>query len=126
MRQYFVLLFLLVLLNNNSVLAQKKLVFVQELFRHGSRYPIYPRSFDGSDYAAKEHSIGELSTQGKAMHYLLGKKVYAAYWRDLFGGTQFEAQYNNSKFYIKSTDVNRTVESCQSHLMGIFENLPKL
>jgi len=70
--------------------------------------------------------VGELTTQGKSMHYLLGKKVYATYWKDLFGGTQFEAQYNSSKFYIKATDVNRTIESCQSHLMGIFENLPKL
>lgn len=106
--------------------AEKKLIFVQELFRHGARYPIYVNSEDGSSYAAQEHSVGELTTQGKNMHYQLGKKIYSTYWRDLFGGTPFEDRYNQSKFYIKSTDVNRTIESCQSHLMGIFENLPKL
>lgn len=29
----------------------KKLVFIQELFRHGARYPIYPKKNDFSIYA---------------------------------------------------------------------------
>jgi hypothetical protein len=60
------------------------------------------------------------------MHYLLGRKIYDQYWKELFEGTEFFDRYNNSKFYIKSTDLNRTIESCQSHLMGIFDRLPKL
>ena len=67
--------------------SEKKLIFVQELFRHGARYPIYPTTIDGSDYAINEHSEGELTTQGKNMHYQLGKKIYQKYWGDLFGGT---------------------------------------
>ena len=89
--------------------AQKKLIFVQELFRHGARYPIYPKSYDNTTYAIDLNSVGELTTQGKNMHYQLGKKIYQAYWKDLFGGTEFENRYNQSKFYIKSTDVNRTI-----------------
>ena len=27
------------------------LIFVQQVFRHGSRYPIYPNPLDGSDFA---------------------------------------------------------------------------
>lgn len=108
----------------NSV---KKLIFVQELFRHGARYPINPhRNVDMTDYVLDEHSTGELTTEGKNMHYLLGQKIYKQYWSELFNGTEFMNRYNNSKFYVKSTDVNRTIESCQSHLMGIFDNLPAL
>lgn len=67
-----------------------------------------------------------MTTQGKSMHYLLGKQVHSTYWDRLFGGLNFTNPVNNSKFYIKSTDVNRTIESCQSHVMGIFESLPPL
>ena len=35
-------------------------------------------------------------------------------------------RYNQSKFYMKSTDVNRTIESMESQLMGLFEKLPNL
>ena len=54
------------------------------------------------------------------MHYLLGRKVYEQYWYDLFNDTPYLNIYNQSKFYFRATDVNRTIESCQSHLMGIF------
>ena len=60
------------------------------------------------------------------MHYLLGKKMYDTYWMRLFGGTSNQDKYNQSKFYVKSTDVNRTIESAQSHLYGILESLPAL
>jgi hypothetical protein len=43
------------------------------------------------------------------MHYLLGKAIYKQYWNDMFKGTPFETKYNNTKFYFKSTDVNRTI-----------------
>lgn len=60
------------------------------------------------------------------MQYLLGKKMYEKYWRQLFEGTPYETRYNQSKFYVKSTDVNRTIESAESHLYGILESLPPL
>lgn len=118
---------LLIVLQLQPVSSVKKLIFVQELFRHGARFPIYAaKDVDMTDYALDQHSVGELTTEGKNMHYLLGKRIHRQYWSELFNGTEFEGRYNNSKFYIKSTDVNRTIESCQSHLMGIFDSLPKL
>lgn len=126
-RYLLYLAILLVAANLVPAFSQKKLIFVQELFRHGARYPIYPHhNLDFTDYVFDEHSSGELTTEGKNMHYLLGQQIYKQYWSDLFKGTEFLDRYNNTKFYIKSTDVNRTIESCQSHLMGIFENLPIL
>ena len=52
--------------------------------------------------------------------------MYDTYWMRLFGGTSNQDKYNQSKFYVKSTDVNRTIESAQSHLYGILESLPAL
>lgn len=60
------------------------------------------------------------------MHYLLGKKLYEQYWDKLFKGTPFEYRYNQSKFYIRSTNLDRTLESAQAHLLGIMENIPPL
>ena len=104
-----------------EVLAQEpKLIYVQEVFRHGHRYPIYPKSYDGSDFVNTIRSAGELTKLGKSMHYILGQNLYQEYWNKLFANTPFFNTYNQSKFYVKSTNVNRTIESVQSQLLGIF------
>ena len=54
------------------------------------------------------------------MQYLLGQQLYQRYWKKLFGGTKYEHNYDPTRFYIKSTNVNRTIESVQSQLYGIF------
>lgn len=120
------LTFLLLILLLQPLRSENKLVFIQELFRHGARYPLFANINDKSDFASRDHVLGELTTGGKNMHYLLGKKIYQTYWSQLFGGSPKQNIYNQSKFYFKSTDFNRTLESAQAHLMGIFENLPKL
>lgn len=89
--------------------SEKKLIFIQELFRHGARYPIYPSDTDGTEYTDELKSEGELTTQGKKMHYLLGQKIYQKYWSDLFRNTPYENNYNQSKFYFRSSDTNRTI-----------------
>jgi hypothetical protein len=32
---------------------------------------------------------GELTLQGKHMHYILGKIIYDKYWKQIWGGTQY-------------------------------------
>jgi len=32
---------------------------------------------------------GELTSQGKHMHYLLGQIIYDKYWKQLWGGTEY-------------------------------------
>jgi hypothetical protein len=54
------------------------------------------------------------------MHYILGQSLYKNYWNQLFGSTPYMNAYNQSKFYVKSTNFNRTIESAQSQLLGIF------
>lgn len=54
-------LLFLICLATLSVLAQqetRKLIYVQELFRHGARYPIYPKSNDGSNISIIDNSLG--------------------------------------------------------------------
>lgn len=60
---------------------------MNEIFRHGARYPIFQMSGDFSNYASDEHLKGELTLQGKHMQYLLGKIIYEKYWNQLFAGT---------------------------------------
>jgi hypothetical protein len=100
--------------------TNRTLIYVQQVFRHGHRYLIYPSKNDNTTYVNEIHSNGELTKQGKSMHYILGKELYKRYWSDLFANTKFFSTYNQSKFYVKSTNVNRTIESVQSQLAGIF------
>lgn len=58
------------------------------------------------------------------MHYVLGKLMYEKYWNQLFEGTPYIDKYHPSQFYVKSTNVNRTIESAQAHLLGMLQNLP--
>jgi hypothetical protein len=105
-----ILLAVLLLCLLEKVLTQEpKLIYVQEVFRHGHRYPIYPFSFDGSEFVNGIRSLGELTKQGKSMHYILGQNLYKQYWNSLFANTPFSNTYNQSKFYVKSTNVNRTI-----------------
>ena len=112
-----------------GVSAQDQLLFVQETFRHGARYPIYPSEKDNTMYAVTENKVGsshdnagELTSAGKRMHYLLGQRIYSEYWAALGLGNTLNA----SQIFVKSTNINRypqrlvrTIESAQSHMLGM-------
>ena len=53
------------------------------------------------------------------MHYVLGKLLYEKYWAQLFNNTPYMEKYNQTQFYVKSTDVNRTIESVESQIFGL-------
>lgn len=53
---------------------------------------------------------------------MLGKIIYGQYWQAL----ELPQNYNSSLLYVKSTDVNRTIESAQSHLLGLLENVTQM
>jgi hypothetical protein len=46
--------FLILIFLINAV-TPRRLIFVQETFRHGARYPIKPMSNDKSDFVIKEN-----------------------------------------------------------------------
>jgi hypothetical protein len=78
---------LLFLLFFTVQILSRKLVLVQNLFRHGARYPIFLNSDDYTSEPRIAQNAGELTTQGKNMHYVLGKILYKKYWKALFQGT---------------------------------------
>jgi len=53
------------------------------------------------------------------MQYILGKIMYEQYWKQLFAGTEYIDRYHPSIIYVKSTNVNRTIESAESQLLGL-------
>jgi hypothetical protein len=106
-----------------AVVAGKELLMLQETFRHGARYPTYLETAAAFGFALTPDIRKELTSQGRSMHYLLGKLLYEKYWGDLFAGA---TRLNSSELFVKSTDVNRTIESAQSHLLGLLEKLEPL
>jgi hypothetical protein len=58
------------------------------------------------------------------MQYILGKIMYDKYWNQLFAGTEYINKYHPSQIFVKSTNVNRTIESAEAQLLGLFEKLP--
>ena len=90
----------------------KELSFVFELVRHGSRAPCNPIALD-------KFKVGEgiLTPEGMRERYLLGRRNRQRYV-DEYG--LISEDYNPSEFYIQSTNVNRTVQSGYSELMGLY------
>lgn len=74
---------------------------------------------DFTDYVAQEKIRGELTLQGKHMHYILGKIMYDKYWKLLFANTEYIDKYDPNQIYVKSTNFNRTIESAEAQLLGL-------
>ena len=86
-------------------------VMISELFRHGARYTLH-NVFNETEIEA---NIGQLSASGMREHYILGKAIRKAY------PNLFSDVYDHRQFDIVSTHVYRTVESAQSHFMGMYD-----
>jgi hypothetical protein len=90
-----------------------QLVFVQELFRHGARYPIY----NAPDNLDIRQDFGELTPVGMRQHFILGQALRKRYIQTL---SFLSPTYNHTQIYIRSSDVNRTLMSAQSQLLGLY------
>ena len=99
----------------------RTLIFVYEHARHGARGPSSSYNsifYDGVDeYGEKWEYDGELSQIGKRQHYYLGVRNRIKY-RKLI---DFE-HYNPMEILIHATDFNRTHQSINSELMGMYGN----
>lgn len=93
--------------------AFPKLEMAIEVFRHGARQPT-DAPFDPELWPEYK---GELTAAGMRQHYLLGKEMRRKYIEQ--HGFLSET-FNHSELYVRSTDVNRTLMSVQSHLLGLY------
>ncbi|CAI2334166.1 unnamed protein product [Caenorhabditis sp. 36 PRJEB53466] len=106
----------------------KELVLVQTLWRHGDRSPTktFPSDpFQEDAWTFGGTGWGQLSPAGMRQHLNLGKKLRQRYVSDY----QFlPPRYNSKQIYVRSTDVNRTIISAMSNLIGQYTqteyNLP--
>ena len=97
--------------------SEEKIIFAWQMHRHGARAP-YLGVQNGVDvYKENWTQIEELSEVGKRMLYLLGVKVRKRYIDEF---ELLSKNYDPQEIYIRSTDVNRTIESIESFLQGLY------
>ena len=115
------ILFFLFLLSSSKINSQEKekILFAWEMNRHGARAP-YLGVVDGIDaYGEKWIQIEELSYVGKRMLYLLGVSLRKRYIEEY---KLIKENFDSNEIYIRSSNVNRTIESMESLLQGFFPN----
>ncbi|KAI6222796.1 Acid phosphatase [Aphelenchoides besseyi] len=98
--------------------ADGDLVFVQPLWRHGDRSPLLHLPNDKNkpeDWLSGGGGFGQLSYVGMKQHVELGKKLRVRY--DGF----ISPRYSSNEIYVRSTDVNRTIISAISNMIGFYD-----
>uniref|UniRef100_A0A914BZ42 Acid phosphatase n=1 Tax=Acrobeloides nanus TaxID=290746 RepID=A0A914BZ42_9BILA len=93
-----------------------ELIFLQSVWRHGDRNPL--ESFPNDPYRFESNwteGWGELTVRGMEQHFNLGQNLSKKYSNFIGQGP-----YNSRQIYIRSTDVNRTVISAMSNLIGFY------
>jgi lysosomal acid phosphatase len=99
---------------STQALAEEKLVFSADLIRHGDRNP--DKEIPASPYTWKE-GLGELTLAGINQEYRLGlslRKKYIDQYHLL------PKNYDAKTMYVRSTDMNRTLMSASSFLLGLY------
>lgn len=97
-------------------LANCKVLFVFEVFRHGARGPLYLKNnLDVlNQYWDNEQ---ELTYSGMREHYLLGQTLRQRY---IFNNSLINPNFNPNEIYLYVTDRNRTIQTAYSQLSGLF------
>ncbi|XP_076580013.1 lysosomal acid phosphatase [Chaetodon auriga] len=94
--------------------ADRELVYVTVLFRHGDRSPVRAYPTDPYQESAWPQGFGQLSQEGMRQHYELGH-----FLRDRYKGFLKES-YDRHEISVRSTDVDRTLMSAEANLAGLY------
>ena len=97
--------------------SQDRLVFVYTHFRHGARGPTELNDNYKDLLEESWENTGELTGVGERMHYLLGFRNRIRYIKNQ---TFLSEKYDPHEILIYSSDSNRTLVSCSSHLQGLY------
>ena len=91
-----------------------EIIFVFEHFRHGARSSVFIDKHNTDIYDIKWIGDGELTSVGMRMLYLIGVHIRTKYHNII-------NKYTSSKeLIVYSTDLNRTILSAESQLLGMF------
>ncbi|KAG8521462.1 Testicular acid phosphatase [Galemys pyrenaicus] len=111
------LLLLLLLLPPPQALTEGPLVFVAVVFRHGDRAPLASYPTDPHKAAISTlwpRGLGQLTGEGVRQQLELGRFLRSRYKAFL------SPEYRREEVYVRSTDFDRTLESAQANLAGLF------
>ena len=97
-----------------SSLATDKIGFVFEIVRHGARNTYM---LDGNWTNGFPVGPEMLTPQGMRQRYLLGRYARQKYSVDY---DLLDPDFVQDQVYCQSTDVDRTMQSCYSELMGVY------
>ncbi|EGR26868.1 hypothetical protein IMG5_206590 [Ichthyophthirius multifiliis] len=91
---------------------------VQIAIRHGARYSLYPELIkDKPYYLYYKEREGQLSSVGMLQQYNLGTLIR----QDYVTNQKFlPGNYDVNSIYAFSSNVNRTLQSLQSFLIGLY------
>ncbi|CAD8092945.1 unnamed protein product [Paramecium sonneborni] len=95
-----------------------KLLFIQAIWRHGSRTPVNC-NWNCEYFLQNDLLNGELTPTGMRQHFSLGQWMKKRYIKDY---KLLNETYNASEIVVYSTDVNRTIMSAMSNLQGMYSN----
>ncbi|CAG9334410.1 unnamed protein product [Blepharisma stoltei] len=100
--------------------AQASIVSVVISFRHGGRAPVYKFSWDTGVWP---QGLGQLTPSGMRQHYLNGREFRYKY---ITQNAVINPVYLEEQVYVRSTDYNRTIQSVESMLSGLFPIGPQI
>uniref|UniRef100_A0A1I7SH47 acid phosphatase n=1 Tax=Bursaphelenchus xylophilus TaxID=6326 RepID=A0A1I7SH47_BURXY len=93
-----------------------KLIFLQALWRHGDRTPTQQFPTDKNVWP---QGLGQLTVTGMKDHLILGEKLRQRYVNTV---PFVSKRYVSSEIYVHSTDVNRTLTSAISNMIGFYRD----
>ncbi len=91
-----------------------QLVFTLDLIRHGDRTPLKKIPHILYDWNL---GLGQLTPKGMQQEYELGVKLRESYVKK---SQLLPIEYQSETLYVRSTNVDRTLMSAQSLLLGLY------
>ena len=115
MKKYLYTTFLLIILP--IIISGEKVIFAFQMHRHGARAPYLGVENNLDFYKEEWIDKEELTNMGKRMLYLLGVKTRKRYMEQT---KLLSKEFSPQEILIRSTDVNRTIESVECFIQGLY------
>ena len=96
---------------------ENNLYFIFLNFRHGARAPLFFIDNNTDMLGGKWHMKGELTKLGRKQHYEIGLRNRERY------SNFISEEYNPKEVRVYTTNFDRSINSAQSQLLGLYSNI---